>query len=401
MAVPTYRYVIVGAGTAGGYAVEGLREVDSEGSILLLGAERHRPYERPRLSKKLWTPKGKVEKSFYRPEEYYADQNVEMLLGVRAVALDAASRRISLDDGREFAYDRLLLATGGTPRRLSLPGGDLEGLCYYRDLDDFLALRPLATEGKRAVVIGGSFIGSEMAAALNMQGVAVTMLFPDEYLVQRVFPESLGRALTSYYEGRGIRILRGDRPAAIERAGEGFTVVTQSGERLAAEIVVVGVGLELQVALAEQAGVALGNGVEVDEYLQTSVPGIYAAGDLAEYPDAVLGGRRRVEHWDNAVNQGKLAGRNLAGAGERYDYLPYFYSDLFEFGYEAVGDIDPRLEVVADWKQENDTGVLYFLREGQVRGAMMCNVWDQVPAARELIKSGRTMTASDLRGAIG
>ena len=401
MAVPAYRYVIVGAGTAGGSAVEGLRELDPEGSILLLGEEQHRPYERPPLSKKLWTPEGQVEEAFLRSEGYYAEQGVEMLLGVRAVGLDAAARQVTFSDGREFTYEKLLLATGGVPRRLTLPGGETKGLCYYRYLDDFLALRPLATAGKRAVVIGGSFIGSEMAAALNLQGVDVTMLFPEEHLVQRVFPAGLGRALTQHYEGLGVRILSREKPAAIERAEDGFTVVAQGGERLPADIVVAGVGIGLEVALAEQAGLTLGDGVEVDEYLQTSAPGIYAAGDLARFPDATLGERRRVEHWDNAVNQGRQAGRNLAGAGERYDYLPYFYSDLFEFGYEAVGDINPSLEVVADWKQENDTGVLYFLREGKLRGAMMCNVWDQVPAARELIQSGKTVTAEDLRGAIG
>jgi len=400
MGQPHYRYVVIGAGPAGASALAGIREIDRQSPILLIGKEKHLPYERPPLSKRMWGGKKKVESLFLQPPEWYADNGVEVRLGTEVVGLKASAREVTLESGEVYRFERVLLATGGAPRRLPVPGGDAEGLYYYRYLDDFLRLREEVSEGKAATVIGGGFIGSEMAAALQKNGVAVTMIYPEPYLVARVFPESLGRALQEYYREQGVRILNGTKPVSITKSGERWVVTLDSGVQVESDILLAGVGLAPETALAEQAKLRVGNGVVVNAYQQTSHPDIYAAGDNAWFPYRALGKEMRIEHWDHAVNHGKQAGRNLAGAGEPYDYLPYFYSDLFRFGYEAVGEVDSRLETFADWQEENRTGVIYYLQEGRVRGVMMCNVWQKVEAARGLIKSGGRVGEGDLRGAI-
>jgi NADPH-dependent 2,4-dienoyl-CoA reductase/sulfur reductase-like enzyme len=401
MSEQPYSYIIAGAGLAGASAVEGIRERDKDGPILLIGLEKHLPYDRPPLSKKLWFGQKKVEDIFVHDEEFYRANKVELALGVELVGLDDESRTLLDSQGQSYHYDKLLLATGGVPRRLSIPGGDLGGISYYRYLDDYVRLRSDADEGKSAVVIGGGFIGSEMAAALSINKLDVTMVFPEPYLVHRVFPESLGRAIQERYIQRGVRILAGDAPVSFEKRGGKLVTRMRSDRELVSDVVIVGIGIAPSVRLAELAGLATQNGIIVNEYLQTSNPSIYAAGDNAFFSYQALGQRMRIEHWDNALNQGKHAGLNMAGANQSFTYMPYFFSDLFEFGYEAVGDVNSSLQTFAGWQKENDTGVVYYLEDGKVRGAMMCNVWDKVEAARELIRKGERMTAEDLRGAIG
>ena len=397
-----YKYVVVGGGLAGASCVEGIREIDRDGPILLLGAEKERPYHRPPLTKQLWFKKKRVEDVFVRDLAWFSDQGVELRLDTEVVELDASAVRHFVTDkaGRTYRFEKLLLATGGIPRRLDIPGGHLPGVSYYRTLADYQALQPQAREGAKALVVGGGFIGSEITAGFNVNKVDVTMVFPDPYLVSRVFPESLGRAMTEQYKTRGVRVLAGDVPVSIENTGTAFVSRTKNGEKVSSDILVVGVGIVPGVELARAAGIRIENGIVVDEFLRSSAPNVYAAGDNAQFPYQALGRPMRVEHWDNALNQGKAAGRNMAGANEPYDYMPYFFSDLFEFGYEAVGDIDPRLETVVEWEKENDTGVIYFLQDERVRGAMMCNVWDKVPVARELIRSGERMSSEELAGAI-
>lgn len=396
-----YTYVIVGGGLAGASAVQGIREHDENGSVLLIGGEKHLPYDRPPLSKKLWFGKKKVEEIFVHDQDFYDQKGVELALSTRAVALDANQKTVTDDGGKSYRYEKLLLATGGTPRSLPIPGGDLDWLYYYRYLDDYLRMRREAAAGKSAVVIGGGFIGSEMAAALNMDELDVTMIFPESYLAQRVFPDYLGQAIQQQYLERGVKILTGDVPASLIREGNTFITQTENGEQIESDLVVIGIGIVPAVELAEGAGLQTGNGIVVNEYLQTSHPDIYAAGDNALFPYQALGQQMRIEHWDNALNQGKWAGRNMAGAREPFTYMPYFFSDLFAFGYEAVGDVNTELDTFADWQKENDTGVIYYLKDGKVRGAIMCNVWGKVDAARELIRKGERVTPEDLRGAIG
>jgi len=395
-----YSYVIVGGGLAGASAVEGIRERDKSGAILLIGGEKHLPYDRPPLSKKLWFGKKKVEDIFLHDQKFYDQNGVTVALGTKVTSLDAKQKNITTSDGKSHLFQKLLLATGGVPRALPVPGGDLEGICYYRYLDDYLRMRTEAAAGKSAVVIGGGFIGSEVAAALNINKVDVTMIFPEPYICSRVFPENLGMALQRQYRERGITVLAGEKPASFAKKGSRFVTITGGGRQIESDVVIVGIGIAPSLELAKSAGLLTGNGVEVNQHLQTSDPDIYAAGDNAFFPYQALGKQTRVEHWDNALNQGKCAGRNMAGAGEPYTYMPYFFSDLFEFGYEAVGDVSAELETFVDWQKENDTGVIYYLKDGRVRGAMMCNVWEKVDAARDLIRKAERMTPESLRGAI-
>lgn len=383
-----FDYVIVGAALAGASAIAGIREVDANGSILLIGEETHAPYHRPPLTKALWSGKKQVADVFCHEDAYYDSQGVTRLAGMQIAAVDATRRTVTDRAGTRFGFSKLLLATGGRPRRLAVPGGDLPGLCYFRTLDDYLQLHPQAGPGVCAVVIGGGFIGSEIAAALNSQGVHVTLLFPSAHLCDRVFPPGLANTIEETFRSRGVRILASDRAEAIGRDGRTFIVRTQDGALLKADLVVVGIGIEPETALARSAGLEVADGVVANELLQTSHPDIYVAGDAAMFPYAALGRSMRVEHWDNAQNQGATAGRNMAGAGQRYDHMPYFFSDLFEFGYEAVGDVNTSLEIHTDWQKKNDTGMIYYLQGGRVRGAMMCNLWNKVDAARAMIRRG-------------
>jgi len=400
MAEQPFMYVIVGGGLAGTSAIEGIRELDKKGSILLIAGEKHPPYDRPPLSKKLWFGKKKVEEIFLHDEKFYGQNGVTVKTGTMVTSLDATKKILVDHKDNTYGFKKLLLATGGFPRTLPIPGGNLEGICYYRYIDDYLRIRQEASAGKSAVVIGGGFIGSEIAAALNINNVDVTMIFPDPYLVNRVFPEYLGRAIQDQYRSRGIKILSNEQPSVFSKNANKFMTYTLSGKKVESDMVIVGIGIAPYLDLARNAGLQTADGILVDEYLKTSLSDIYAAGDNAFFPYQVLGKQTRIEHWDNALNQGKWAGRNMAGAREPFTYMPYFFSDLFEFGYEAVGEVDARLETFADWQKENDTGVIYYLKDGKVRGAMMCNVWEKVEAARTLIRKGETMTPEKLRGAI-
>jgi NAD(P)H-nitrite reductase large subunit len=395
-----YNYLIVGGGLAGASAVEGIRQLDATGSILLVGEESHLPYDRPPLSKQLWFGKKKVADIFLHDREFYDQHSVTLALGSRVVRLEPDAKTLTTANGNIYGYGKLLLATGCKARQLTIPGGDLDDICYFRSLDDYLRTRDLAAEGKSAVVVGGGFIGSELAAALNINKLNVTMIFPSEIICDRVFPDYLGRAVQQRYTEKGIRVLASDKPVSFNKSGSKYITCTEKGEMIESDIVIVGIGVIPEMELARSGGLEVGNGIVVNEYLETSKPGIYAAGDNAYFPYRVLRQQMRIEHWDHALSQGKWAGRNMAGAQEPFTYQPYFFSDLFEFGYEATGEVDSRLETFADWQKENDTGVIYYLRDGRVRGVMMCNVWDKVEIARELIRKGEKMTSDKLRGLI-
>lgn len=319
-----------------------------------------------------------------------------MHLGRRGVRLDSASHTVTDDAGEEYRYGKLLLATGGTPRRLE-PAPD--GVIYFRTLDDYRTTRRLAKEGKRFIVIGGGFIGSEVAAAVRMQGCEVSMVVPEAGIGARVFPADLARFVARYYREKGVVVHLNDsvnRIATGERGG--YAVGVKTAGPLTADAVIAGLGIVPNVSLAEQAGLTVDNGIVVDEQLRAAPDGIFAAGDVARFHNAALNARMRVEHEDNANTMGKIAGRNMAGAGERYDHLPFFYSDLFDLGYEAVGDVDARHETVADWKDPYREGVVYYLDGGRVRGVLLWNTWGQVDAARALIAEAGPFGAAQLKG---
>lgn len=395
-----FYYVIIGSGLAGVSAVEGIREIDKQHSILLIGGEPVLPYDRPPLTKKLWSGKKNVEDIYLHDRAFYDTNSVAISLGTTVTQINKADKTVTTDKGELICYEKLLIATGGFPRTLEIPGGKFDEICYFRTLKDYQTIRKLAQEGKKAVIIGGGFIGSELAAALNSNKLAVTMIFPEEYLVKRIFPEELGRSIQEHYTKKGVTILKGDVPVSFEKRSGQIVTRTKNGKEIASDIVVAGLGIKPAEDLARNNGLKTNNGITVNEFLQTSNPDIYAAGDIANffYPD--IGERMRVEHWDNSISQGKSAGRNMAGAGIRHKKIPYFFSDLFEFGYEAVGMINSQLETVTDWKKENDTGIIYYLKDSLVKGVMLCNVWEKTDAARDLILGGKEVRPGDLKGAI-
>jgi NADPH-dependent 2,4-dienoyl-CoA reductase/sulfur reductase-like enzyme len=356
--------------------------------------ERHAPYARPPLSKALW--KGKPEDSIWRGTQ---ELGVELALGRRVLSLDLAGHRATDDAGESHEYERLLLATGGSPRRLP-SGGD--GVVYFRTVDDYRALRELAGEGVRVVVIGGGFIGSEVAAALASSGCAVTMLFPEDGVGARLFPADLSAYVNDYYRSQGVDVFAGELVSEIARAGDAFRVTTQSGKTVDAEAVVAGLGIVPRTDLAEAAGLPVEDGIVVD--VLGRVEGqedVFAAGDVARFPAPALGGTRRVEHEDHANTHGRKVGANMAGANEPYEHLPFFYSDLFDLGYEAVGDLDSRQRATVEWAEPNRKGcVCYTDDAGVPKGFLLWDVWGKVDAARELIVAGTPIDAPVVRGLI-
>jgi NADPH-dependent 2,4-dienoyl-CoA reductase/sulfur reductase-like enzyme len=372
------KYLIVGGGMTADAAVKGIREHDGDGSIVLVGAEPHPPYKRPPLTKGLWS--GGDEAKIWKNT---ADAGAEVIVGRRIVALDLATRRATDDQGDDYAYEKLMLATGGTPRRLG--GGDDE-VIYYRTLDDFHKLRQITEGGASVVVIGAGFIGSELAASLTSAGAKVTMVFPETGVTSRVLPDGLARFVTEYFREKGVEMLSEDTVASVA----GTTVHTGSGRTLEADAVVAGLGIVPNVELAEAAGLPVDNGIVVDRYGRVDGrDDVFAAGDVANYPNLVLGGQFRVEHEDHANTHGRFVGANMAGANQPYDHLPLFYSDLFDLGYEAVGEVDSRLATVETWEEPNRKGTIAYVDDaGRPRGFLLWNVWDKVDAARELIRAG-------------
>ena len=385
-----YRYLIIGGGLTGDAAVRGIRELDAEGSIGMISMEPDPPYTRPNLSKGLW--KGRPLEKIWRNTE---SLGAELYLGRKVTQLDPSKKYLRDDTGEEYTYDKLLLATGGSPIRLPF-GGD--NIIYYRDLQDYQHLRALTERGERFLVIGGGFIGSEIAAALTMIGKKVVMVFPEEAIGANVYPSDLSGFLNEYYREKGVEVVPDDLVASLEQTGNRSTVRTKSGRVFEVDGVVAGIGIRPNLELAQQAGLQVDNGIVVNEHLLTSAPDIFAAGDVARFFHSALRKGVRVEHEDNALRMGKLAGRNMAGANEPYSHVPMFYSDLFELGYEAVGELNSKLETVADWEEPFKKGVVYYLDEGRVRGVLLWNVWDSVPEARALLSAPGPFWTDDLKG---
>ncbi len=385
-----FDYLIIGAGMAGEAAAQALREADGDASIAMLGDESNPPYDRPPLSKKLW--KDGKEDDIWRPVD---KARAEVKLERRALKIDPAAHTVEDDKGDTWKYGKLLIATGGTPRRLPSGGDDF---IYYRTVEDYRRLREAVKPGARIAVIGGGFIGSEIAAAMAMNGCKVTMLFPGDAIGERVYPEALAESVTAYYREKGVDVRTGAMVKGGAADGEGVTIELSDGDKLRADAVVAGLGITPNVQLAQDAGLKVENGIVVNGHLQSSDPDIYAAGDVASFPAPALGHRIRVEHEDAALSMGAHAGKCMAGQDAPYDELPFFYSDLFDLGYEAVGTLDSRLETVEQWVTPFREGVVYYLDGGRVRGVLLWNTWDQVDNARKLIAAPGPFDAGSVQG---
>lgn len=374
-------------------AVRGIRQIDQTGAIAVICGEHDPPYNRPPLSKSLWK-----EEPFESVWRNTHELDAYVHINKKIVMLDPEWKSASDNAGNIYTYDKLLLATGGSVRRL--PDAD-ESVIYFRTADDYRRLRELSERGSDFVVIGGGFIGSEIAAALAMNGKRVTMIFPSTAIGSRAYPRPLAAFLNDYYRKKGVTLLASENVKSVRTAGEKTVVITGSGEEISADGVVAGLGIQPNTELAEQAGLAVDNGIVVDELLRTNDPDIYAAGDVANFYSHALDKRMRVEHEDNANLMGEMAGRNMAGQSDHYHHLPFFYSDLFDLGYEAVGELDASLDIIEDWKEPFRKGVIYYLRDGRLRGILLWNTWGQLEASTQLIAEKAVHSRSTLLGRIG
>ncbi|MBC2931529.1 NAD(P)/FAD-dependent oxidoreductase [Nocardioides sp. zg-1228] len=396
----SYDYVIVGAGVAAASAVKGIRTRDQGGRVAVIGSEPDKPVYRPVLSKDLWLKDDETLEGASLAGDLDDDDAVDLTTDTTVTEIDPGAHVVRLADGSTVGYGKLLLATGAEPRQLPVDPGPR--VVYYRTAADYQRLRTIATEGSHVVVVGGGYIGSEITSALVQNGVEVTLVLDREDVQEQMFPTALAATVTKALADRGVRLVHGSVERGTEHDG-GVRIRLADGTDVAADAAVIGVGVLPRTGLAESAGLEVEDGVVVDEHLRTSDPDVYAAGDVASYPDALLG-RRRVEHVDQAEKSGEHAGRAMAGADEAYGYTPFFWSDILDFGYEAVGETSSDLDLVEDWKDgEIGTGVVYYLRSGLVRGVLLWNVWDSVDRAREVIAETAKQPVADpesLRGRI-
>ncbi len=361
------KYVIVGGGLAGFNAIPAIRERDPEGGIVLLTDEKERPYDRVPLSKRYLQGALSRDGVFLRPAEFFEEHRVELRTGHRVTALDAKAKVLTMEDGTQLGYDKLLLATGGWPRRLPLPGADLAGIHYLRTLADSDALKEAMGQAKRLVVVGGGFIGCEVAAAGVMKGLDATVVEVGPYLLNLAFDEPTGRWVMDYLSSKGMHVRCGER--AMKFLGEGGRVTgveTSTGAVIPADLVVVGVGLIPNTELAKAAGLTVDNGIVVNEHLEASVPDVYAAGDVARFYSPVFERHLRVEHYDVAVRHGKVAGANMAGASVSFAELPYFFSDMFELRIHVHGtlSVHDRILVRGERKLTDQGGFVQFYMKG-------------------------------------
>jgi 3-phenylpropionate/trans-cinnamate dioxygenase ferredoxin reductase component len=388
-------FVIVGASLTGAKAAETLRAEGFDERVVLIGAEDERPYERPPLSKDYLRGEVDRETVYVHPEEFYAEHDIELRLGRSAVSLNAAESELTLDDGERLRYDRLLLATGAEPRRLSIPGGDLDGVLYLRSVTDSDALRGRLDRGGAVVVIGAGWIGAEVAASARQRGLEVTVIDPLTVPLERVLGTEVGAVYRDLHLDHGVQMLLGTAVQAFEGDTAVQRVRTIDGRELECDFVVVGVGVLPRTALAAEAGLAVDNGILVDEHLQTSAPGVFAAGDVANAHHPFYGEPVRVEHWANALHQGPVAARAMLGRSAVYDRLPYFFSDQYDVGMEYAGFARTWDRVIFRGDPASREFIAFWLTGDRVVAGMNVNVWDVIDPIQRLI--GERVAVDDRR----
>ncbi len=396
----TTSFVIVGGGLAGAKAAETLRDEGFDGQVVLISDETERPYERPPLSKGYLLGTDEREVAFVHPESWYAEHDVDLRLGTRVTAVDPGAHEVELEGGERLGYSKLLLATGSEPRRLDVPGAELEDVRYLRNLPDSDHLRDVLTEGHRVAVIGGGWIGLEVAAAARTHGAEVTLIEIAELPLVGVLGEDVARVFADLHRehgvdlrlGTGVREIIGDN-------GRVVAVVTSDGDEIMADTVVVGIGITPRTELAADAGLAIEDGVAVDAGFRTSDPDIYAAGDVAAIENRFVGGRVRVEHWANALDGGPAAARSMMGKDVVWDKPPFFFTDQYDLGMEYIGHA-PRGsydDVVLRGDVAGRTFQAFWLREGRPVAGMHVNMWDDgIGPIEELVRSRRTVDPARL-----
>jgi 3-phenylpropionate/trans-cinnamate dioxygenase ferredoxin reductase subunit len=379
-------FVIVGASLTGAKAAETLRAEGFDGRVVLIGTEEQRPYERPPLSKDYLRGETDRETVYVHPEGFYAEHDIELRLGRTAVSLNVTGSELALDDGERLRYDRLLLATGAEPRRLPIPGAELDGILYLRSVEDCDALRDRLDRGGAVVVIGAGWIGAEVAASARQRGLEVTVLDPLTVPLERVLGAEVGAIYRDIHRDHGVQMLLGTGVEAFEGTTAVERVRTSDGGELACDFVVVGVGVQPRTALAAQAGLAVDNGILVDERLRTGAPGVFAAGDVANAYHPFYRERIRVEHWANALHQGPVVARTMLGQSAVYDRLPYFFSDQYDVGMEYTGFARSWDRVVFRGDPATREFIAFWVTGDRVAAGMNVNVWDVVDPIQRLIR---------------
>jgi 3-phenylpropionate/trans-cinnamate dioxygenase ferredoxin reductase subunit len=396
MAVRDVQFVIIGGGVAAAKAAEGVRAAGGEGSAVVLTAEPELPYERPPLSKEFLRGQAGRDKTRTHDEAWYRDHDVEVLLATRASTVDPSTRTVTTEVGDQFHYDGLVLATGAQPVRLGLPGEDLEGVYYLRTIDDAERLRAAISRAESMVIVGGGFIGAEVAASATQMETRVTLLEMADTLWTRAVGPEMGSFFEAFLRDRGVHVRTRTRAERLEGDEEVEAVVLPDGGRLHADLVVIGVGVRPDTELAERAGLPVDNGILVDEHLRAA-DRVWAAGDVAN-ADHPLFGRIRIEHWAEALNQGLIAGRNLAGSEQRYDRVPYFFSDQFDLSMSYLGHVREWDELVVRGSREvkEPKFIAWYLRGGAPRAALIVNDWDAEDPVREVVRRGQAVDPARL-----
>ncbi|MFD1545047.1 NAD(P)/FAD-dependent oxidoreductase [Nonomuraea guangzhouensis] len=392
-------YLIAGAGLAGAKAAQTLREEGFQGRIVLVGEESERPYERPPLSKGYLLGRTKREEIYVHPQPWYGEHDVDLLLGTAVTGIDPAGHEVSLSDGSRIGYAKLLLATGSSPRRLPIPGADLDGVLYLRRVEDSDRLKAVFPTASRVAIIGAGWIGLETAAAARAAGAEVTVLESAELPLLRVLGREVAEVFAGLHREHGVDLRCGVRVAEIfGRGGQAIGVRLADGSQIDADAVIVGIGITPNTGLALSAGLEVDNGVRVTARLRTSDLDIYAAGDVANAFHPLLGKHIRVEHWANALHQPQVAAKTMLGQDVRYERLPYFFTDQYDLGMEYSGYVEPDGydEVIFRGDVKTRQFIVFWLRDGRVLAGMNVNIWDVNDAIQDLVRAGRRVDTSAL-----
>lgn len=390
-------FVIVGASLAGGSAAATLRQEGFDGGVIMIGAEPRPPYERPPLSKEYLRGESPFEDAMLQAAGFYRDNGIETRFGVRATRVDAIKKAVELDDGERVDYDGLLICTGGRNRRPPIPGLDLEGVFQLRTVADCDRIREEISPGRKAVVVGMGFIGSEVASSLRRSGVEVAVVERNKVPLRRVLGEEVGRVIEGIHRDHGTELIFEDTVAAFEGAGRVESVLTHRGRRIGCDFVVVGLGVEPVTDLLADTRVEIDNGIVVDEYCRTGAEGIYAAGDVANHYHPVFGRHIRVEHWQNALRQGPAAARSMLGKGEPYQEIPWFWSDQYDYNLQYTGFHTGWDDLVVRGSTEGRDFVAFYRKGGRVLAAVAINRGRDLRRSTGLIKAQVPVEAAGLR----
>jgi NADPH-dependent 2,4-dienoyl-CoA reductase/sulfur reductase-like enzyme len=394
------KYLILGGGMVAGYAAKEMVERGLKaGELSIISADDAIPYERPPLSKGFLAGKEEEEKIQINPEDFYRKHGIDLKLGVEVAGIDVAKKVSRLRSGDEAGFEKLVIATGAAVKTLDIRGANLSGIHYLRSLDDSKRIRAHADDAKRAVVVGSGFIAMEVASVLAQQGLDTTMIVRDDRVWSKLFTPAMSRSFENYFAARGVRFIK--QSEVKEALGQGTltAVVLNDKRRIDCDLLVAGIGVRPLTDVVAKSGIDVGDGVVVNEYLETGVPGIYAAGDVASYQDTLFGKRRRVEHWDNAVSQGQHCARILMGERNPFVHVPYFFSDVFDLSYELWGDMTGADDVVERGDLDSTSFSVWWLKQKRLVAAFTMNRPDEERnAAPQWIESKRHLSVSALRG---